>query len=136
PIRSILAGVLKGIGSQRLLPCVDGGRVPAVEVMVTNNRIADLIREARSEEIPEAIAEGSFFQMQTFADALIELVLAGRVEREIAANAASNRHDFEVALEHALKARAAAVRAEEQARPPETSPHAVPELRVVGPTPC
>src|SRR5881409_4023609 len=74
-IRSILAGVLRGIVSQRLLPRVDGGRIPAVEVMVANTRIADLIRESRAEEIPEAIGEGAFFQMQTFADALIELVL-------------------------------------------------------------
>ena len=134
-IRSIMAGVLVGVVSQRLLPQVGGGRVAAVEVMVTNTRIADLIREAKTEEIPEAIAEGSFFQMQTFADALLELVLAGRVDREVAANAASNRHDFEVALEHALKARAAAARVEEDARQAKASPAAVPELRVVGPTP-
>ena len=44
-IRSVLAGVLRGVVSQRLLPRVDGGRVAAVEVMVTNARIADLIRE-------------------------------------------------------------------------------------------
>ena len=134
-IRSIMAGVLVGVISQRLLPKVGGGRIAAVEVMVSNTRIADLIREAKAEEIPEAIAEGSFFQMQTFSDALLELVLSGRVEREVAANAASNRHDFEVALDHALKARAAAARAEEAARVPEESPDAVPELRVVGPTP-
>ena len=133
-IRSIMAGVLMGVISQRLLPKVGGGRIAAVEVMVSNTRIADLIREAKAEEIPEAIAEGSFFQMQTFSDALLELVLDGRVEREVAANAASNRHDFEVALEHALKARAAAARAEE-AQAATTAPHAMPELRVVGPTP-
>jgi twitching motility protein PilT len=134
-IRSIMAGVLVGVISQRLLPKIGGGRIAAVEVMVSNSRIADLMREAKAEEIPEAIAEGSFFQMQTFSDALLELVLSGRVEREVAANAASNRHDFEVALDHALKARAAAERAEEAARVPEESPDAVPELRVVGPTP-
>ena len=134
-IRSIMAGVLMGVISQRLLPKIGGGRIAAVEVMVSNARIADLIREAKAEEIPEAIAEGSFFQMQTFSDALLELVLDGRVERDVAANAASNRHDFEVALEHALKARAAAARVEEDARQAKASPAAVPELRVVGPTP-
>jgi twitching motility protein PilT len=134
-IRSIMAGVLVGAISQRLLPKQGGGRIAAVEVMVTNTRIADLVREAKTEEIPEAIAEGSFFQMQTFSDALLELVLDGRVEREVAANAASNRHDFEVALEHALKAHAATARADEQARQAEPSAHALPELRVVGPTP-
>ena len=47
-IRSILAGVLRGVVSQRLLPKQGGGRVAAVEVMVDNSRIADLIREARA----------------------------------------------------------------------------------------
>jgi twitching motility protein PilT len=102
-VRSILAGVLRGVISQRLLPRVRGGRVAAVEVMVTNARISDLIRENRADEIEDAIAEGSFFKMQTFSQALIELVVAGQVEREVAANAATNRHDFLVALDHALK---------------------------------
>jgi twitching motility protein PilT len=104
---SIMAGVLRGVISQRLLPRIGGGRIPAVEVMVNNARIAELIRERRTEEISDAIAEGEFFEMQTFSKALIDLVLADLVDRETAANAATNRHDFEIALEHALKTRAA-----------------------------
>ena len=61
-IRSVLAGVLRGVISQRLLPRVDGGRVAAVEVMVMNARIADLIREERTEEIPDAVAEGALLR--------------------------------------------------------------------------
>ena len=106
-IRSILAGTLRGVISQRLLPRADGGRVPSVEVMVTNARIQDLIRENRPDEITDAIAAGEFFQMQTFAQSLIELVLGGEVDREVAANAATNRHDFLVALERAEKDKAA-----------------------------
>src|SRR5206468_1208244 len=49
-IRTILAGVLRGVVSQRLLPRAAGGRVAAVEVMVTNTRIADLVRENKVEE--------------------------------------------------------------------------------------
>jgi twitching motility protein PilT len=131
-IRSIMAGVLKGVVSQRLLPKVTGGRVAAVEVMITNSRIADLIRENRTEEIPDAIEEGSFFQMQTFAQALIQLVLAGDVDREVAANAASNRHDFLISLEQALKSRSAeAAAAEEQAK--QVAEPDIPELRIVRP---
>ena len=100
---SIMAGVLRGVISQRLLPRLNGGRIPAVEVMVTNARIAELIRERRADEIPDAIDDGAFFEMQTFATALISLVLEGLVERETAANAATNRHDFEIALDHAEK---------------------------------
>ena len=106
-IRSIMAGVLSGVVSQRLLPRLGGGRVPAVEVMITNNRIADLIRDNEPEGIPDAIAEGAFFDMQSFTQALIELVLADEVDRDVAANAATNRHDFLVSLEHALKRKAA-----------------------------
>jgi twitching motility protein PilT len=102
-IRSILAGTLKGVISQRLLPRADGGRTPAVEVMVTNARIQDLIRENRPDEIGDAIEAGEFYEMQTFAQSLIDLVLRGEVDREIAANAASNKHDFLVALEAAEK---------------------------------
>jgi twitching motility protein PilT len=108
-IRTILAGVLRGVISQRLLPRTGGGRVAAVELMITNARIADLIRENKPEEITDAIAEGEFSKMQTFAKALIEHVLSGDVDREVAANASTNRHDFMVALEYAEKAHAAGI---------------------------
>jgi len=121
-IRSILAGVLRGVISQRLLPRVDGGRVAAVEVMVTNARIADLIREARPDEIHDAIAEGEFFDMQTFSQALIHLVVSGEIDRDIAANAATNRHDFLVALERAEKQKLADIRAAEEAAKPPPPP--------------
>ncbi len=136
-IRSILAGVLRGIVSQRLLPRDGGGRVAAVEVMVMNSRIADLVREARSEEVSDAISEGEFFDMQTFSDALIELVLENQIDREVAANAATNRHDFLVALDHALMRQAAGIKhdqrlselAQEDEEPEEIR---MPELRIAG----
>jgi twitching motility protein PilT len=131
-IRSILAGVLRGIVSQRLLPRKDGGRVAAVEVMVNNARIADLIRESKTEEISDAMAEGAFFQMQTFEQALIELVVGGEIDRETAANAATSQHDFLVALEHALKRQAAGITKEDelpQSAPVEEEPE-MPSLRV------
>jgi Tfp pilus assembly ATPase PilU len=79
--------------------------------MVANARIRDLIQENRPDEITDAVADGEYYDMQTFHKSLIELVLAGEVERDVAANAASNQHDFLVALEHAVKER----RAEEAA---------------------
>jgi twitching motility protein PilT len=128
-IRSILAGVLRGVISQRLLPRIGGGRVGAFEVMVNNARIADLIRDDKADEIHDAIDEGSFFDMQTFSQALIDLVVSAQIDREVAANAATNKHDFLVALEHALKAEHATAReaAEAEAAADE------PELRVVRP---
>jgi twitching motility protein PilT len=128
-IRSILAGVLRGVVSQRLLPRAEGGRVGAFEVMVNNARIGDLIRDDKAEDIHDAIAEGAFFHMQTFSQALIELVLSGEIDREIAANASTNRHDFLVSLEHALKRKHATVRAEVEAEAVKDEP----QLRVAGP---
>jgi twitching motility protein PilT len=145
-IRSIMAGVLRGVISQRLLPRIDGGRVAAVEVMVTNNRIADLIREGESEGIPDAIAEGQFFDMQTFTQALIEHVFSGEFEQDVAANAATSRHDFLVELERAMKQKAAEERQsgkndsdaapepEPQQVPAEPEPEPeFPALRLAGP---
>jgi twitching motility protein PilT len=120
---SILAGVLRGVVSQRLLPRLGGGRIPAVEVMVTNARIAELIRERRTEEIEDAIDDGAFFEMQTFSMALLDLVLSGLVDRETAANAATNRHDFEIALDHAEKSALVEI---EEAGPPPAATHSAP----------
>jgi len=136
-IRSILAGVLRGVISQRLLPRTQSGRVAAVEVMVNNSRISDLIRERRAEEITDAIAEGQFFDMQTFSQALIELVVAGEVDRETAANAATNRHDFLVSLDQALKRQAAGVEtdrpvSEAEPEPPPPAGEQIPGLRIAG----
>jgi twitching motility protein PilT len=116
-VRQVLAGVLRGVISQRLLPKAGGGRVAAVEVMVNTARIADLIREGRSDEITEAIEDGDFHHMQSFGQHLVELVLDGFVDEETAGNAASNRHDFEIAVQQALrrKKHAEAAAAEEAA---------------------
>jgi twitching motility protein PilT len=138
-IVSVLAGSLRGVISQRLLPRVGGGRIPAVEVMVVNARIAELIRERRAESIPQAIEDGEYFSMQSFTQALIRLVLDGQVEREVAANTATNQHDFLIALDRAEKlahirhenaqtAAAAAAAAAEAA-----AEEAPPTLRLAGP---
>ena len=62
----------------------------------------------------------------------IRSILAGHVDREVAANAATNRHDFLVALEHALKRRAATERARDAAQRPAEGDDG-PSLRVVNP---
>jgi twitching motility protein PilT len=136
-IRSVMAGVLRGVISQRLLPRIDGGRVAAVEVMINNNRIADLIRENKPEAITDAIDEGAFFDMQTFSQSLIELVVNGVVDQETAANAATNRHDFLVTLERALKQQRADLKATQPdaeepkpAAPPPPPEIEVPQLRL------
>jgi Tfp pilus assembly ATPase PilU len=105
--------------------------------MVNNSRISDLIRESRAEEISDAIAEGQFFDMQTFSQALIELVVAGEVDRDTAANASTNQHDFLVALDQALKRKAAGVTtdrpvSEMEPEPPKPGEEPMPGLRIAG----
>jgi len=129
-IRSIMAGVLCGIISQRLLPRIAGGRIAAVEVMVTNSRIADLIRDNQPESITDAIEEGAFFDMQSFTQALLDLVVTDNVDQEIAANAATNRHDFLVSLERALKQRTAEEKRVEEERKAAEEADELPALRV------
>ena len=64
-------------------------------------------------EIIEAIDEGSFFDMQTFTTALIDLVVAGTIDKDVAADASTNRHDFELSVQQALRHRQAATNAAE-----------------------
>jgi Tfp pilus assembly ATPase PilU len=106
-------------------------------VMVNNSRIGDLIREQATEEITDAIAEGQFFDMQTFTQALIELVVADEIDREVAANASTNRHDFLVSLDQALKRKAAGVEtdrpvSEMAPEPPKPGDEPMPGLRIAG----
>jgi twitching motility protein PilT len=131
-IRSVLAGVLRGVVSQRLLPRVGGGRVAAVEVMVANARIADLIRDNRPEAITDAVAEGDFFGMQTFQQALLDLACGGVVEVEVAAAAANNRHDFLVAFEREQRERTVAAAAPPEPEPAAPAPEPAFGLRLAG----
>ena len=102
--RLTLAGVLKGVVSQRLVPTADGqSRAPAIEAMVVTGRIADCIVEPDSpgESIEEQIAGGSYYGMQTFDQSLFQLVRAQAVTIQAAMAAATNPHDLMVALETA-----------------------------------
>jgi twitching motility protein PilT len=132
-VRNILGGVLRGVISQRLLPKIGGGRVVAVEVMANNARIAEVIREGRPHEIPDAIKDGEFFDMRTMTHALIELVVAGELDSEIAAAAAPNRHDFIISLRHALQTqRAAAEVAAQESESPAPDEPVVAQVRGPG----
>ncbi len=131
----ILIGELRDAETaQTALQAAESGHLVLSTVMVANARIADLIRENRPEEVPDAIADGTYFQMQTFTRALIDLVLDGMIDRETAANAASNRHDFLIALEYALKEQAAGANSDAAgARTAAPGLEPLPELRIVAP---
>ena len=73
-IRTQLASSLTGVISQRLIPKIGGGLVPAVELMLVNNAVKNLIRDKRVFEIDNVIATGSSAGMISMDQSLAELV--------------------------------------------------------------
>jgi twitching motility protein PilT len=100
-VRTSFAGALRGIVSQRLVPRADGkGRVPVVEVLVATGRVYDrIISPEATGELRDIIAEGAYYGMQTFDQALVKLVQAGLVAEEDAKVASTNPHDLALAVE-------------------------------------
>jgi twitching motility protein PilT len=81
-IRAQLAASLLGIFSQRLVPRVAGGLIPAYELLLNNNAVANLIREKRTHEIDVVIETGSESGMVDLNHSLLELVRAGEISIE------------------------------------------------------
>ena len=89
-IRSQLSSSLLGVVSQRLIPGVDGGLVPACEVMIKNSAVANLIRENKIHEIPLVIETSSEQGMISINRALANLVKLNKITLESALNYSSN----------------------------------------------
>ena len=83
-VRSQLANVLLGVVSQRLIPKIDGGRIPAVEIMIKNHAVENLIRENKSYQIDNVIETSSDQGMITMDKSLAEYVKAGIVSLDTA----------------------------------------------------
>lgn len=98
--RLSLAGSLKGIVCQRLLARADGrGRVPALEILVANGRIREMIADPeQTDHIASVVEEGDYYGMQTFDQHLIELFASGAVTMEEALAAATSPHDLTVRM--------------------------------------
>ena len=89
-IRVQLSMVLKAVVSQRLVPTVDGARVPVFEVMTVNAAIQNMIRDGRTHQIDNAIYGGSDKTMLSMDAELQRLVRSGRITRETALLYAAN----------------------------------------------
>ncbi len=83
-IRTQLAVSLLGIFSQRLIPRITGGLIPAYELLLNNSAVSNLIREKRTHEIDVVIETGSESGMIDLNHSLIELVRAGEISIESA----------------------------------------------------
>jgi twitching motility protein PilT len=99
--RVSLAGSLKGIICQRLIPTADGkGRVPAIEMLVINGRIQQaIIDPLMTGDIDGIVADGEYYGMQTFDQSLVTLIADGSINLEEAMSTATNPHDLKVMLE-------------------------------------
>jgi twitching motility protein PilT len=96
--RSMLAGTLKAVVSQRLVPTPDKqGRVATCEILRMTGRVRDMILNPDDTgRLPEVISEGVYYGMQTFDQALLAHVQAGRVAMDDALKAATSPHDFKL----------------------------------------
>ncbi|HNW43072.1 MAG TPA: PilT/PilU family type 4a pilus ATPase [Elusimicrobiales bacterium] len=97
-IRMQLSESLKGIISQRLLPCTKGGRIPAVEIMCATPHIKKMIAENSVESITQAISKGGFYGMQSFNQALVRMHKDGMAKLEDILQSASNPDDVLLAI--------------------------------------
>ena len=99
-IRASLAGALRGVICQRLIPRADGqGRCVAMEIAINTGRVSEAIVDPlKTSTIRSIVAEGDFYGMQTFDHHLMTLYRDGVVTLEAAMEAATNPHDLTVEL--------------------------------------
>ena len=82
-VRALLAGTLRAIVSQRLVRGANGGRMPAVEILINTERATERIADAGlTVTLPEVIAEGEYYGMQTFDQSLLQLFGQGEISFE------------------------------------------------------
>jgi len=91
-VRAMLSESLRAVISQRLVPTADGqGRVAALELLVINRAIGNLIRDEKTIQIRSSMQTGRSHGMYLLEQSLNELVAAGRITREIALELAEER---------------------------------------------
>ncbi len=83
-VRMQLAATLEGILSQRLLPAIEGGRVPACEILVANSAVRTTIREGKTHLIDNIIQTSAEMGMTTLEGSLARLVKTGKISTQTA----------------------------------------------------
>ena len=89
-IRLQLSELIRGIVCQRLLPTVQAGMCPAVEIMVSTPQIRKLILENRPGDLQKAMQLGEFYGMNTFDQSLAKLYKDGKIDLDTAQSAATS----------------------------------------------
>jgi len=94
-IRTQLGNTIQGVLSQQLLRRADGpGRVPAVEVMMRSPTVCELILKGKTQELPRAMMEDTYYGSRTYHEALMELYRTGTVELEEALAASAKPQEL------------------------------------------
>ncbi len=100
-IRFQLSMVLQAVVSQQLVPTIDGGQVPAFEIMIANTAIRNLIREEKTHQMDSVIASSGAEGMRTMDQSLFDLVAAGRALPEVVLQRSIHPEALEKRLESA-----------------------------------
>lgn len=97
-VRSQLAGNLLGVLSQRLIPQIDGGRIPAVEIMISNSAIKNLIRENKTHQLDLVINTSADEGMVSLNNSLANLVKNKKITVEDAETYSTNVNDLKMLM--------------------------------------
>lgn len=89
-IRTQLSQALEGVVSQQLLPGLDGGLLPAFEVMTVTPAVRNMIRESKAFQLESVISTSAALGMITMDQSILNLLKAGKISRETALRHASN----------------------------------------------
>ena len=91
----MLSESLQAVVAQTLLPRKDGaGRIPALEIMIANAAVRNLIREEKTYQIPSVIQSGTKEGMQSKDQSLYNHVMNGLLDRKVAEDVADNPKMF------------------------------------------
>jgi len=117
-VKVMLASVLDAIISQRLVRTTNNTRRPAVEVLINNARIKEIITEGKSDDIYTAIAESkNTYGMQTFDQHLLELYESDTISAAEALEKATKRSDLEIKIKNVNLAREESAQAQNSKNP-------------------
>lgn len=89
---------LKGVISQRLVRTIDGGRIPALEILLSSPRVKDLIYKGQIAEIKEAMEKSSTVGMQTFDQHLFDHYRAGKITMDEALRNADSQNNLRLRI--------------------------------------
>lgn len=94
-IRVQMAAILQGVCSQRLVPAIGGGRIPAAEVLVANSAVRNIVREGKTHQLDSVIQTGAEQGMQSLDKTMVNLVRGGKITYEEAKNYANDLEELD-----------------------------------------